>query len=373
MTRQMHCRAILVSFLAVWLCSCAREDFGHRRTEKLLPAEFALEQLGMEKSWHCDLQGKTVRNVYVLDGLVCVESTERKIYAIGLEDGLLKWQYALSFFLEYPPCDNEDKVFMLIGSRLYALAKHNGHVEWHRPLDFNPTAPPTANVGLVAIPGRYILNTVEAVDGTLAWYIRLHGQMFGAAGAFGDFFYVGDDAGWVYGISARMGEKMWQKQTRGAIKAAPFPMADVVYVGSDDYKIYALDPVTGVAKWEQATGSMVQTQPLGTADAAYVLSHNNGVMAYDAITGEQRWCNKDAARVLAVGAKRAYLMGAPGVVLAVNVMSGALEKKLSAQKYSFFPTNYHTDHLILVSDAGMVVALREKRPQQPQAPQAAAQ
>ena len=360
MTAEINRRAILVSALALCLFSCAGEDFGRPQMERLLPTEYALEQLGMEEAWHCGIGHKPVRNVYILDGIICVETKDRKMFAIDTKNGLIRWQYQLDFSLEYPPCDNADGVFMLIGDRLYALGKEDGHVLWHRPLDFGPTGPPAANVGLVAVPGRYTINTVEAVDGTLAWHIRLHGQTFAAPAAFGDFFFAGDDSGWVYGINARLGEKMWQRETRGPIEASPFPMADIVYVGSNDYKIYALDPATGFAKWESSTGSMIRSKPLGTADAVYVLSYNNGVTAHNADSGAQKWCRKEANGVLAVGAKRAYLLGKPGVVLAINAQTGELEKRISAKQYKFLPTNYYTDHLIFVSDLGMVVAIREK-------------
>ncbi|MEW6356830.1 MAG: PQQ-binding-like beta-propeller repeat protein [Planctomycetota bacterium] len=361
MVRERHCRLLLMSILAMILVSCEREDFGRPAMERLLPTEEALKQLGMEEIWHCGIGRYPVRNVYLLDGLVCVETEKRKIYAIDAKAGVMKWQYQLDFHLDYPPCDNAEGVYMLIGDRLYALEKDSGRVIWNRGLDFTPTAPPAANIGLVAVPSRHILNTLETVDGTLAWYIRLHGQMFGAPVALGDFFFVGDDAGWIYCINARLGEKVWQRETRGPIQAPPFPMADICYVGSSDYKVYALDPATGIEKWETTTGSMVRTRPLGTADAVYAESQGNGVVALSADSGEERWRDREAERVLAVGTKRAYLLSKkPGVIRAVNAQSGELEKRIHVQQYKFFPTNYHTDHLYLVDEVGMVVCLREK-------------
>lgn len=360
MTGETRRRATLVLALATLLFSCAGEDFGRPQMDRLLPTEFALQQLGMEETWHCGIGQKPVRNVYLLDGLICLETKDRMLFAVDTQTGLLKWQYKLDFNLEYPPCDNQDSVFLLIGGRLYALSKHNGHVLWHRPLDFAASGPPAANVGLVAVPSRYILETFEVIDGTLAWRLRLRGQIFGAPAAQGDFFFVGDDAGWAYCVDARMGQKMWERETHGQIEAALTPMPSVLYLGSDDFKIYALDPAAGTTKWEHSTGGMVRTKPLATADAVYVLSDKNGALAYCACSGEQRWCDKEAVKVLAVGAKRAYLLGPPGVVLAVNVTTGELEKRISAKQYKFFPTNHYTDQLILVSDLGMVVAIREK-------------
>jgi len=350
-----------MSILAVVLVSCEREDFGRPAMERLLPTEEALRQLGMEECWHCGIGHRPVRNVYLLDGLIFLETEKRKLYAIDTKAGVLKWQYQLDFFLEYPPCDNADGVYLLIGKRLYALEKHSGHVLWSRPLDFAPTAPPSANIGLVALPGRHVLNTIEALDGTLAWYIRLHGKMFGAPAALGDFFFVGDDAGWIYCINARLGQKIWQRETRGPIQSAPFPMADICYVGSTDYKVYALDPVTGFEKWETTTGSMVRKRPLGTADAVYAESYNNGVVALCADSGKVRWRDQEAERVLTVGTKRAYVLSKkPGVIRAVNALSGELRKRIHVQQYKFFPTNYYTDHLYMVDEQGMVVCLREK-------------
>ncbi|NOZ19528.1 MAG: PQQ-like beta-propeller repeat protein [Planctomycetes bacterium] len=358
---ERHRRLLLMSVLVVLLASCAGEDFGRPATERLLPTEEALRQLDMEEVWHCGIGYQPVRNVYLLDGLICLETEKRKLYAINTKTGVLQWQYQLDFCLEYPPCDNADGVYMLIGDRLYALEKQSGHVIWNRPLDFSPTAPPAANIGLVAVPGRHILNTVEALDGTLAWYIRLRGRMFGAPAALGDFFFVGDDTGWIYCINARIGEKIWQRETRGPIEAAPYPMADICYVGSTDYKVYALDPVTGFEKWETTTGSMVRKRPLGTADAVYAESYNNGVVALDAESGTMRWRDQEAERVLAVGTKRAYLLSKkPGVIRAVNARSGELEKRIHVGKYKFFPTNYTTDQLFLVNEKGLVVCLREK-------------
>jgi len=360
MAGESYRRAFLVLALSVGLISCAGEDFGRPQMERLLPTEYALELLGMEEAWHCGIGHQPVRNVYVLNGLICLETKQRKLYAIETQTGLVKWQYKLDFLLEYPPCDNEDSIFLLVGDRLYALAKHNGHVQWHRPLDFHPSAGPAANVGLVVVPSRFMLETFEVIDGSLAWKMRLRGHVFHPPTAAGDHFFTGDAAGWAYGINARFGQKMWELQTGGPIGVSPSPMPGIVYVGSDDYKVYSLDAATGAVRWEKSTGDIVQAKPLGTADAVYVQSRKNGVLAYCAASGMERWHDKEATKVLAVGAKRAYLLGTPGVIRAVGVTNGQMEKRISAKQYKFFPTNHHTDHLLLVTDLGTVVALREK-------------
>jgi outer membrane protein assembly factor BamB len=214
-----------------------------------------------------------------------VGSSDRGLYAVRAEDGVVLWRFETLGFVQCAPlyAAGDDAVYF--GSNdgaLYKVAAADGHLLWRFASNAEVAERPVLAGGLL-----YVVNANDTVlalkpeTGELVW----HQHRTPAAGM---------------EVAGYSGPLLW----RG-----------LVYVGFSDGTVTAFDARSGTERWqpvdlsaeaEQMLGEVpqfldVDTTPVaGFVDGApvvYVGSYVGGVFALDADTGSQLWHNSSAVGV----------------------------------------------------------------------------
>ena len=105
----------------------------------------------------------------------------------------------------------------------------------------------------------------------------------------GDIIIFADEAGYVYGLDALSGEKLWEFRTEGKTFSTPAVSGKYCVVGSSDNNIYCLNPENGQLRWKVSCGKSV----LGAANifdgVAYIGASDGVFRAIDLKSGKLRW------------------------------------------------------------------------------------
>lgn len=105
----------------------------------------------------------------------------------------------------------------------------------------------------------------------------------------GDVVIFADEAGFIYGLNALNGNRLWSFKTEGKIFSSPSVSLNIAVVGSTDNYIYALNALNGKLIWKYKCGKSV----LGTAniykDVVYIGASDGHFRALNLKNGKVVW------------------------------------------------------------------------------------
>ena len=203
------------------------------------------------QKWTFHTGGGVVDLPTVVNGVLYVGSTDKKVYALDASTGQVQWVFLTGGFVYSSPTVVKEAVY--IGSddgKVYALDTSNGHPIW------------------TFLTGGHVHSSPTVVNGVL---------------------YVGSDDGKVYALNTSNGHPIWAFSTGAPVESSQAVVSGVVYVTSSDNNVYAIDASTGQQKWVFSTGDAVFSSPTVVNGVLYVGSDDGKVYALNTSNGQQIW------------------------------------------------------------------------------------
>lgn len=234
--------------------------------------------------------------VSAVDGYVYGESDDMFAYALNAETGKMIWRTSpIGNTLMGNPLVVGDLVYISLGSVAF---------NFKNVVMYSKTGESVRGAG-VMYNGLYAL---DRYTGKLVWYFLTKGDAMPTPAYANGMLFISTGAGYVYGVNAKTGEKIWETEVGGiANMSSPVAYDGMVYVSmSVKAFIYGLDQKTGKVIWKgtipgAAGTGMGDVSPVA-ADGIVVMdavsdektekgqtTMNTGVRAYDAKTGKVLW------------------------------------------------------------------------------------
>jgi outer membrane protein assembly factor BamB len=130
---------------------------------------------------------------------------------------------------------------------------------------------------------------------TLRWKLPVSGrsdehkpQEFASAVAYLDRLFIGSQAGYLYGLSARDGRPLWKRKV-GPVAARPVVDSGRIYLGTAEGAMMCLETLEGDARWRYGTRGPILHEPVLTGETVFFSNEADQVYALDQRTGKFRW------------------------------------------------------------------------------------
>jgi outer membrane protein assembly factor BamB len=222
--------------------------------------------------------GPTESSPLVANRLVYVGDWRGNVYALGRENGRIRWKFHTG--------DKVKGAVALSGNRLF-VGSYDSHV--------------------------YAL---DARTGRLIWRAAAQ-ERLGPRGTFYSTpavaygrIYIGSTDRKVYSFGAASGKLRWSRTTSGYVYASPAVWNRLVLVGSYGGDFYALDAATGDEHWRFHANGPISGSATVLNGVVYFATLNRRTYALDARTGRRLWTFPDGKySPLVVDKERVYLVG----------------------------------------------------------------
>ncbi len=368
-----------------------------------------------EVNWEYTMEDTTFRNVWYGPRNIYVETESYSLWAIDPKTGNPKWEYTLNGHLDYRPAfvqgvpeekaslvkgieelesdlaaergkpnpnttrintlqnqlDNlrvqrqnlneEDRIYLLIGTRLYVVDREFGTQLMRRDLGFPPAAPPMATKSILAIPG--IRNfTVHFLNANTLWEMEKFAPM-GLVGSQPNhidpmFLYTSFD-GNLYAYEGG-GDLSWNITTGAPVEARPVTWKHYIYFGSKDMQFYCVNQQSGNILWSQQVGSAITKNATVSSPNVYVLAEDQNFYSFDLLEGTLNWNLKGPKKFLFRSNPRVYTTK-PGEkqILAINDRTGEILHRYSYKPFDFVLRNHRKPNFLMATKDGTILSAKE--------------
>ena len=208
--------------------------------------------------WKFKTQAEVKSSPAISEGRVFVGSSDKTVYALGLQTGEKLWAYQTGDSVEAAPCVLEGRVF--VGSadnRLYALDAATGELKWTYETEgqilgaANWTRSPDGRAAWILV-GSYDnrLHCVEASSGKRIWAYETDNYVNGSPAVDdGRCVFGGCDA-MVHVVSVADGSKVSEVDSGSYIAASAAFLNDEVYVGNYENVFLKVDVKAAKIVWK---------------------------------------------------------------------------------------------------------------------------
>ncbi len=200
------------------------------------------------------------------EGLVCVGSFDKNLYALDAESGEVRWKAPVAGSIQSSPRYSAGKLYFGSDDRkVHCVRAEKGEKVWEFPTQAEVRSSPWVEAGIVYVgsdDGH--LYALDAKDGSEVGKFRTEGKIVSSPVVHQGFVLVGSMDGKLYAFEANprnRWEPVWSYDTGSAITAAPTCKDDKVYVGSNDGRLYALELGTGKLLWLAQTAGPINCSP----------------------------------------------------------------------------------------------------------------
>ncbi len=324
---------------------------------------------------------------------VFVVNADGDIAAFALTDGARLWRREADLRRSDAPLFSGalayDQGVLYFGrgdGMLQAIEAKNGNLIWQVE-----TRGPIRGAPLV-VGDRVIIITIDnraeayaPVDGQLVWQHRGFDEaasVFGgaSAAAAGPWALIPYTSGEIYALRLAGGQASWSDNLTAlgsaggisgmaAIGRYPVVDQDIVFVSSLSGRMLAIDLETGTRLWERPVGGA--NPPWLAGDMLYTLTVTQQLVGIARSTGKIRWIvqlpkfedpeerlNVIKYRGPVLAGDRLLVADSQGKITSLSPYSGALLGQLQMDGAFFVPPVIVNETILLLSDAGVLSALR---------------
>lgn len=235
----------------------------------------------------------------LVDGDVSYVSYNQYVYAIGAEDGQMRWRYPEKgettklFFAQPALTEDGQLVVGSYDSNLYSLNPETGTENW----SFNPGngrfigAPLTEGDRIYAPSASGRLYALD-LSGKEVWRFE------GAEGPFWaqplldlerQALYLSSMDHYLYSVSAETGQMLWRTDLNGSLVGTPVLDNGVLYIGGFGNTMSAIDANSGDILWSTPVSNWVWSGPALHEGRLYFGDLGGVFYSLDAGTGEIVW------------------------------------------------------------------------------------
>ena len=232
--------------------------------------------------WNYTTEYQVTSSSAVVDGMVFVGSSDKKVYALNATTGAYTWSYTTGDYVHSSPAVANGKVY--IGSwdrNVYALDASTGALVWNYTTGGSVDSSPAVTDDRIFLGSRdrkvYALN---ATTGAYTWSYTTGFFVRSSPSVVDGMVFVGSDDKKVYALNATTGAYTWSYTTGGSVDSSPSVVDGMVFVGSYDKKVYALNATTGAYTWSYTTGDYVHSSPAVADSTVFVGSLDWKIYAF---------------------------------------------------------------------------------------------
>ena len=251
--------------------------------------------------WQFDgASGQYVEGGALGGGLFVIGNSDGKVYALDVENGVLRWVFETGHRVWATPLIVSGTVY--VGSmdrHFYALNLSDGEMLW----DFNADGA-FAGTPAVRDDTLYIgafddrLYALDANTGAERWRFTGENWFWGGPAIYGDIVYAADVNGNVYALDAETGTQIWHESLDEPVRAGPAVSEDgsQLFVGSQEGTLYALDTADGFVVWSRKGEGQVLSAPVVSGPVVYeaVVFGPDRIRALHVDNGREVWIYSQA-------------------------------------------------------------------------------
>ena len=224
---------------------------------------YAVDAATGKRRWRAQTEGRVRASPAVANGRVYAGSYDGRVYCFDLTSGVLRWRYETegvtlksgSYGFDRRSIQSSpavDNGVVYVGARdgfLYAIGADDGKLRWRvdHKVSWVITSPAVSERTIFA--GSSDAHFTQALDssGTERWRFGADVPVWSSPAVAGDLVYFGDAAGRVHAVDRATGKEKWMFRTAATVFSSPVIAGDLVIVGSTDGGVYALRTGSGPA------------------------------------------------------------------------------------------------------------------------------
>lgn len=248
--------------------------------------------LSSDLVWSHNLLTVVESSPAVVEGLLYVGASDRRVYALRTSDGTELWNYSTEAGVSSSPAVVDGIVYVgSSDSSFYALNASTGGFVWSYTAGDIISSSPVV-VGGVVYVGAYDgkLYSFNASTGEYLWHYTSGDSITSSPAVDSGIVYFGSHDGKLYAINASTGGHLWNYSTGDVVHSSPAVSDGIVYVGSNDDRLYAINISNRQQVWNYSTGFDVKCSPaVGEGLVYFAGEYANTLYAVNASTGQQEW------------------------------------------------------------------------------------
>lgn len=229
---------------------------------------------GPTQVWAARAGRRLTGRVVLKDGHVYGAGVDRKVYAVDLETGAVRWSSRLSGLVAGGVLVSGDTVFVASSrpeGRVYALDRADGKRHWRAKT--GPVGAPLALVeGTLVVPSqRGQLLGLDPTDGSIRWRRRM-GMARVAPVSVGDGAVVVATVDSLLRVRVADGEVSHRVPSPGAVVSPWLAYRGLLVAGTTDSQVVAISPADLTTRWSARVDAPVLDSPAALGDTLYVAS-----------------------------------------------------------------------------------------------------
>jgi outer membrane protein assembly factor BamB len=234
---------------------------------------------GPTQVWSARAGRRLTGRVVLEDGYLYGAGVDRKVYAVDLESGEVRWSSRLSGLVAGGVLVSGDTLFVASSrpeGRVYALDRANGRRLWRAKT--GPVGAPLTVVDgmLIASAQRGNLLGLDPATGRIRWRRRM-GMARVAPVSVGGGAVVVAAVDSLYRLNADDGEVTHRVRTPGAIVSPWLVHRGLLVGGTTDSQVVAISPVDLGTRWSVKVDAPVLGSPGALGDTLYVASRRGSL------------------------------------------------------------------------------------------------
>jgi len=217
----------------------------------------ALDERTGKSIWRTDL-GERIRSTPAIsNGMLFVGTVQGRLHALTLKDGARRWTFetegtkldSAKFGYDRRSIQSSPAVangIVYFGARdgwVYAVGADDGKLRWtyDHHISWIITSPAVAD-GVVydASSDAAFVQALNAADGTERWRTKTGAPLWSSPAICGGVLYIGDHNGFLRALDRTTGQELWFFRSASDILSSPVVSNDLVIFASSDGSIYAL-------------------------------------------------------------------------------------------------------------------------------------
>lgn len=388
-----------------------------------LPTNRYLNQFGLEMYWwgQATLNPKrdVVKNVMIDEEGVVVQASSGMITAFDSETGEKLWSNLIgrSDQAGFRPVANGDLILVINGLSMYALQRRTGDIVWQIGLPKYPSTGPAIDdqqIYVGTLDGSVYAFDIRKIaelynDGKLPqwsesarnWRYKTGKEISSTPISTGRVVNFASLDGSLYSVTARSRRIQWQFETDAPVSAPVTTNGRSLFLASQDFNFYCLGAENGQVRWSFVSGLPITKAPHAINNHVFISPDRGGLFCIEigeekrkviskspvpdpdnpflnttpvipsnikpSLGGKEVWPRPvpNVKEFIAASPKLVYASDEQDNILIIDRMKGEVRGKMPLRKFKIHPANSLTDRLILTTESGLVIAIREVGQQYP--------
>jgi outer membrane protein assembly factor BamB len=394
---------LVLGVLCAFLAGCGMEERASsirltsgEKTRVSNQLKLKLKRLPLHIKWDTYvLGGELIRNVFMEEDLLLIETASRRVYAMDRKKGVIRWVYTIQFPLKFPPAVSEDLVYFVARDVIHAVFRNGGDVKWKKTLPFAQGSAPVANKDYFFVAALDVPRFFSFKEKTQIPKLTEGGEYHGALEAIAEWSFNTEDFvraapleitkgntsviylcsfdHKVYALDGFTGKVTWTYKTGQQILCAPYVRGDYIFIGGQDHTLHCLNRYGGPPpKWLFSTGGPMEVTPAADDEFVYAraedvldeygLPEDSYLYAVEIKTGKARWRLRRGLRMLISGKDKVYVLREGNVLVVLGKQTGKFLAEYPLPDFQILLTNDVDDILYFATDRGFIFAMQESNP-----------